>query len=770
MSIYLCGNTGCVNRGCEAIIRSTVKLLSQRNGKYYLATFSPNQDGKLARELGINMISYADYPTRTVGYLSRCIHKINPKSDFPQRFVQRDLWRMLTTEDVCLNIGGDTYCYSRPEPSIALNHYAYKHGIKSILWCCSVEKKAIDRSVLKDLKEYTFIFAREQITYQNLINAGVPDKKVIQCCDPAFFLSIKEVSLPDSFIVNNTVGINVSEMVIRPGEENVYSAIVELIKHIINTTDMSICLIPHVYSIEQNLCDYPILRRLYEEIDNPRVSIINEEYTCEEIKYIISNCRFMIAARTHASIAAYSTNVPTLVIGYSVKSLGIAKDLFGKAEGYVIPYEDINYDSQLIESFQDLMKNENRIRNTLLRRVPEYKKTLTDAIDRYLMKMSDHQICDTQLCTGCGVCSLVCEKEAIVMKTDSNGFAYPAIDNSKCIKCGKCYNKCPVSNRYLDDGNVPKAFALQTLNETIRKTSSSGGAFFEISKAVLDMGGVIVGATFDTGFRVKHVCCTSIDQLYQLQGSKYVQSYIGDIYKTVEEKIDNNIPVLFSGTPCQIAGLKSYLNKESKILYTVDIICHGVPSPDLWDKYIKYREREAKAPLVSVEFRNKNSGWKNYSMFMEFQNSEMYQKEASKDPYMYFFINNYSIRESCNLCSFRNMHRQADITLADFWGIQRVLPILDDDKGTSLVFIHSNKGEKLISKIQTRIRLVSINTYDALESNMAYLKNSNKEILSEQFLSDAKGKPFNVLEKQYIKQYRIRALKYYLAIAKLIQK
>ena len=749
MSIFLCGNTGCVNRGCEAIIRSTVKIIKQRTGDIYLGSFAPDQDRTLSSELGINMIPYEEYPSRIVKYFCGGIHKVLHKSLVHHNFIQRELWGRIKKSDICLNIGGDTYCYKNPEASIALNHYAYKNGVKCILWCCSIEKEKMTGEILKDLKRYSCIFAREQITYRNLIEAGIPQNKVIHCCDPAFFLDMQEVPLPDSFLLGNTVCINISEMVVKKDDITVYPAILGLVKYILNNTDMNICLIPHVYSIEENKCDYPVLKRLYSDLNCSRVSLINEELNCEQLKYIISNCRFAIAARTHASIAAYSTCVPTLVLGYSVKSRGIAMDLFGQSEKYVIPYTDIQKAEQLIDAFQFLMKNEDVIRTRLTDFLPEYKKTLISAIEKHISDPRNNMLCDHRLCTGCGACASVCPVQSIKMRPDENGFIYPFTDEEKCIECGKCAKICPVSNRATDNGSVPYAYAVQNKDEEIKQSSSSGGVFFELGKAIIEKGGVVIGAAFDSEFSVKHICCDSIELLPRLMGSKYVQSDLGNVFQDTKEYLHKSIPVLFTGTPCQIAGLKAYLNDNPVQLYTQDVVCHGVPTPELWEKYKQYRQGQEGSMLSAVSFRSKVKGWKNFSLMMNFQNCHTYSETVGKDSYLQLFVNDYSVRDVCNMCPFRTMHRQADITLADFWNINKVVPQIVDDFGTSLVLIHSDKGAELMRTIEPRVRSVPVSFNDVQEVNSAILKNKPENYLHQTFLKDMKRKSYQVLEKEY---------------------
>lgn len=388
MRIFLCGDTGRLNRGCEAIVRGSAEVLRREraDAELYLASFAPEQNRPMTREVGMTLLPYRGYPTKIHRYFCAAIRRAFPKSLVGYGLIQKNLLDRIEAEDLCLNIGGDTYCYTRPTISLALNKHNHRRGIKTVLWCCSIEKDKIQGEIFHDLNRYRYIFAREQITVDNLKERGIPEEKIVKVCDPAFFLQKKEVPLPAGFQVGNTVGINLSDCVVYGKYHAAYSATKALIEWILKETDMSVCLVPHVYAIsDEEHHDYPILKRLYEEFDDERVSLVNQEYDCEQLKYIISNCRFFMGARTHSTIAAYSSGIPTLVIGYSVKSKGIATDLFGTYENYVIPFETITSDDQILDAFRLLVDNEAEIRARYERILPDYKKQLTDAIRTYLL-------------------------------------------------------------------------------------------------------------------------------------------------------------------------------------------------------------------------------------------------------------------------------------------------------------------------------------------------------------------------------------------------
>lgn len=295
-------------------------------------------------------------------------------------------------------------------------------------------------------------------------------------------------------------------------------------------------------------------------------------------------------------------------------------------------------------------------------------------------------------CTGCHGCYSICPNNAIFMKENEEGFLFPEIDKSKCIDCKLCEKVCPVIGPIQKEKENTTAYAAINKNEQIRLNSSSGGIFTALAEKVIDDGGVVFGAKFAEDFTVIHSWTETKEGLADFRGSKYVQSVIGDSYKDCKNFLLDNRKVLFSGTPCQIQGLKKYLGQEYENLLTVDFICHGVPSPLLWKKYIEFREKKAASQTVKTAFRRKNDGWKQYSLSFTYANDSEYCVCHRKDPYMQIFLKDFALRTSCYDCPCRGITRTSDITLADFWGIQNLLPKMDDDKGISFVIIHSRKG------------------------------------------------------------------------------
>jgi coenzyme F420-reducing hydrogenase beta subunit len=339
-------------------------------------------------------------------------------------------------------------------------------------------------------------------------------------------------------------------------------------------------------------------------------------------------------------------------------------------------------------------------------------------------------------CNGCGTCYLRCPKNAIKFKPNIEGFTYPVINNGICIKCGLCTMLCPINNCPSGKDEIPEAYGCFINDNYIHLQSSSGGIFSAIAERIILVGGVVFGAKFNDEFEVIHGYAETIEELSAFRGSKYVQSNSYEMFEQTEKFLASGRKVLFTGTPCQIGGLKAYLNKDYENLYLQDVICHGVPSPKVWEKYVEYRERVSGSKIQRIAFRVKP--WKRFSVLFSFENNTEYRREFPDDDFMKLFLHNVDLRNSCYNCAFKSINRLADITLADFWGIETVLPELDTDDGVSLIFIHSVKGRLLLESVNDLITKKSVNAKEAVIGNSAALysvrKHPNRDKLFERLI------------------------------------
>lgn len=337
------------------------------------------------------------------------------------------------------------------------------------------------------------------------------------------------------------------------------------------------------------------------------------------------------------------------------------------------------------------------------------------------------ELADKSCCSGCAACHDICPKGAISMVADAEGFLYPQINRSLCVECGLCARVCPSLNRDLP--RTPLAvYAARAKDNELRLKSSSGGVFSLLARQVLARGGVVYGAGFDhADWHVMHKSAENENELEDLRGSKYVQSDVQGIYAAVKDQLLAGREVMFSGTPCQVAGLRRYLNvlkvDVSKLLL-VDVVCHAVPSPLAWRKYLD--ERLAKsgpgAIIRRIAFRHKNCGWKRFALSLRFVNDKEYCCDLHTDPFLRGFLNELYNRPSCHNCQCRELRSGSDLTIADFWSVDKYHPEMDDDRGTSLVLVNTDVGAALVGEISSQLTVVKSDFADAIKVNPAIVR------------------------------------------------
>lgn len=313
---------------------------------------------------------------------------------------------------------------------------------------------------------------------------------------------------------------------------------------------------------------------------------------------------------------------------------------------------------------------------------------------------------DKKDCCGCSACVQICPRQCISMKVDEEGFEYPCIDYGSCINCSLCSKVCPIRNP--TSQRVPiKVGASKNLDEDIRYDSSSGGVFTPLAESVIDDDGIVFGVSFDQNWNPVHSYTDEKDGLAAFRGAKYVQSKIGTSYLDAQAFLRKGRKVLFSGTPCQILGLRKFLGKEYANLFTVEVLCHGVPSPKVWQRYLDNRRNVFNYyEISSINFRDKENGWFGYDMTIGFKDGRSYTMPHKKDPYFKGFLKNVYLRPSCYACRCKNGRSGCDIAIGDYWSINKVLPTYNDNKGISLILIHTDKGLSLFNSISAQIDYV----------------------------------------------------------------
>lgn len=368
------------------------------------------------------------------------------------------------------------------------------------------------------------------------------------------------------------------------------------------------------------------------------------------------------------------------------------------------------------------------------------------------------QITDKKLCSGCHACATICPKTCISMNSDHEGFWYPEMNVDACIQCGLCEKVCPILHKEAKEVEDTKAYACISNDEASRRKSSSGGVFTLLANYVLDNNGVVFGASFADDFSVVHKAITNKEDLVQLRGSKYQQSKIGNCYALVKQYLLENRLVYFSGTPCQIDGLKAFLQKDYENLICQDIICHGVPSPKAFQLYLKEVNAMYQEEPIAISYREKVLGWNDYCMRIDYP-SRSYVYNHRDDVYMKAFLKDYTLRPSCYDCHSKGIKRYSDLTLADFWGVQDVLPSMFDKKGTSLVIVHSEKGKDLLDKIQDQMMQEEIDVKLALQKNPSMIVSSLAPKDREQFMSTLDNESFSKHVNRYIKNDIFKEMK-----------
>lgn len=349
-------------------------------------------------------------------------------------------------------------------------------------------------------------------------------------------------------------------------------------------------------------------------------------------------------------------------------------------------------------------------------------------------------------CCGCTACASICMHDAITMKPDKLGFLYPDVDESKCTDCGLCEKVCAFHDNYDKSLNLPLPDAYAARHKDIKEveTSRSGAAFIAISDYIIENGGVVYGAGYADHFRVIHKRAVTKEERNEFKGSKYVQSDLNGVFRSVRDDLKNGKVVMFSGTPCQTAGLHSYVGKKLREnLFLVDIVCHGVPGPFIWRDYLSYLEKKQGSEICYVNFRDKDMfGWRAHRETFKFIGKEV------KISFPFLFYKDIMFRHSCGVCKYSNILRPSDITIADFWGWEKTDRAINvDDKGVSLVLCNTVKGQKLFESIKEYMNVIPAELENCLQPNLKHPSDIHPKRI--QFEQDYVRKGFEYIYYKY---------------------
>lgn len=358
-------------------------------------------------------------------------------------------------------------------------------------------------------------------------------------------------------------------------------------------------------------------------------------------------------------------------------------------------------------------------------------------------------------CVGCGACGDVCAHRAITFPVDIEGFWYPEVDKDKCIQCGLCEKVCPVihvEELKAHQSEQPIVYAAYDRDLSVRLASTSGGLFSALARRMYQKGGYVGGAVYTSDFYVQHIVSDLPEDLLRIRGSKHFQSEMEGMYKEVRSLLNRGEEVLFCAAPCQIAGLRLFLRKEFKNLITVDFLCLGINSPKIFHRHLEALERKYGSPVVKIQAKNKDKGWRSLAYKIEFANRKVYLKPGNEDAFTRGFIQLHcNCRPACYECRFKGFPRISDISLGDFWGIEKVDRMMDDNRGTSVVLINSDKGAEYFETVKEFIVSKEKKIADVLPGNPALIQSVVRPKIDRSvFYQDVDSLPFEqVIEKYF---------------------
>lgn len=358
-----------------------------------------------------------------------------------------------------------------------------------------------------------------------------------------------------------------------------------------------------------------------------------------------------------------------------------------------------------------------------------------------------------EVCCGCEACSSVCPTKAIEMKMDNEGFYYPEIKKEKCILCNRCEKVCPICHKQKNTNRQQKAYACYNKNEDVRRHSTSGGIFSVLADYFVEQRhGLVYGARFDEKFMVIHDKARNRKEIEAFCGSKYVQSQIGEVYHEIKEYLEEGQNILFSGLPCQVEGLKSYLEKDYNNLCTIDLICFGIGSPLIWENYLK--EFHNIDNIEKIVFKDKKTGWKEWKVkFIEGGQTIYYEK--MENLYMNSYLQKINIRPSCFQCKFKGIERKSDFTIADCWGIGEENKNLNDNKGLSALLVHSHKAAEIFDQVKNQIIFEEYIPDELMKGNWATYNTPQSNMFRQEFFDEWNKNGFKNTFQKYFEKRRM---------------
>ena len=370
------------------------------------------------------------------------------------------------------------------------------------------------------------------------------------------------------------------------------------------------------------------------------------------------------------------------------------------------------------------------------------------------------EIKDKNNCCGCEACANICPKHCITMVEDEEGFRYPKVDKEKCIDCKLCEKVCQYLNntKKVTEAGYPLIYACTKKDTDTLKDSTTVAVFYELAKSVVENNGVVVGAIYDENMNVKHVIADNVELLEKMRGSKYVQSELNDIYSKVQQILKTGKLVLFSGTPCQVRGLQLFLDKTYDNLITVDLICHSVPSSKIYRDYIKNTENKYNSKIKDINFRKKINGWLTPYTEIIFENDKIkYLCKSDENEWYKTFISHITTRPSCNNCLYTSIHRVSDLTLGDFWGIDKIRPNIDAYNGVGKIIINTVKGEEIFNNIKDKYNMYTMKIEESMRPNLMHPPEKNPK--KDEFYKYYKKNGYKKSYKKFVEENLYKKIK-----------
>lgn len=329
-------------------------------------------------------------------------------------------------------------------------------------------------------------------------------------------------------------------------------------------------------------------------------------------------------------------------------------------------------------------------------------------------------------CCGCTACYNICPKQAIQMKPDEEGFLYPVVNKDACVECGLCDKVCPIKNKRTPENEKTSGYIVRNTDKDIVKNSTSGGAFSVFAKHVFDNGGCVYGAGYDSVMNIVCKKAVNMDELAEMRGSKFVQSNLSTVFSDIKELLKAGTLVMFTGTPCQVSGLLSFLGNKPENLICIDFVCRGVPSPKLWRNYVDMMQKKYNSRIVGARFKNKTYGYHATTMKIDFENGKTWIGSGRIDPMMKAFVKEMASRPSCGACYFKGIERPSDITMFDCYEFSAITGKKDDDLGYTSLFIHSEAGKGLFEKVKNNFITIPVPVNELVTENGIMVCNSAK--------------------------------------------